>query len=208
MSPEVNLGIAELDGTAPVTAFRDLETVMVQVAPGPVFRCNLIINDAETDETVASFEPEDADYDAETGMAVFDLTAEGPFAAGIYDVQVAGLYQADVYVAIPGDVNLDGVVDITDREIIEDNIEAGFTTTAVWTTGDVNGDSVVDELDLAIVQAELPLLGDLNRDDVVSFADIPLFIAVLNAGVFQVEADINQDDAVSFADLAPFISLL
>ena len=206
-SPGVNLGIAELNGT-PVAAFRDLETIMVQVGPGPVFQCNLIINDADTGQPVASFDPADAAYDAATGMAVFDLSAEGPFAPGMYDVRVGTLYRADVYVAIPGDVNLDGTVDTVDRQIIEDNIEAGATTTGVWTTGDINNDGVVDGLDLAIVNGQLPLLGDINGDGFVNLGDIAPFIDILFGGrPTQVEADINGDGFVNLGDIGPFIDI-
>ena len=140
---------------------------------------------------------------------MFDLSAEGPFAPGRYDVRVANLYQADVYVAIPGDVNLDGTVDTVDRQIIEDNIEAGATTTGVWTTGDVNNDGVVDELDLEIVDGQLPLLGDINGDGVVNIGDIAPFIDILFGGrPTQVEADINGDGVVNIGDIAPFIDVL
>ena len=109
-SPGVNLGIAELDGTV-LAAFRDLDTVAVRVARDSGFLCSLTINNAETGQNVAFFEPGDAIFDRATGMWVFDLSSVGPFAPGVYEVLVGGLYQADVYVAIPGDVNLDGVVD-------------------------------------------------------------------------------------------------
>ena len=95
------LGTVELEGTGQAiddsrqaTAFSDLETLTVQVAPNSPFLCNLIINDAERGELVAEFNPADATYDAATGMAVFDLSSVGPFAPGVYDVQVGTLYQA------------------------------------------------------------------------------------------------------------------
>jgi len=43
---------------------------------------------------------------------------------------------------------------------------------------------------------------------VVSFSDIPPFIAVLQAGTFQAEADTNCDLEVNFSDIPPFIALL
>ena len=51
-------------------------------------------------------------------------------------------------------------------------------------------------------------MGDVNRDDVVDFSDIPSFIAVLVSGSFQLEADIDLDGVVNFLDIAPFIQLL
>ena len=53
-----------------------------------------------------------------------------------------------------------------------------------------------------------PLIGDVNTDGSVSFADLSPFIALLTSGGFQAEADINGDDSVSFADLSPFIAIL
>ena len=202
-SPGVTLGIAGLN-EIPVAAFRDLETVVVQVAPGPVFRCNLIINDAATGQPVASFDPSDAAYDAATGMAVFDLSSEGPFAPGMYDVRVGTLYRAEVYVAIPGDVNLDGTVDTADRQIVLDNLSNG----GVWTTGDVNNDGVVDELDLEIVDGQLPLLGDINGDGAVTFGDLGPLLDIIFGAPTQVEADINGDGVVSFGDLGPLLDLV
>ena len=52
------------------------------------------------------------------------------------------------------------------------------------------------------------LLGDVNTDNTVSFADLSPFLALLASGGFQAEADINTSGAVDFADLSPFISLL
>ena len=202
-SPGVTLGIAGLN-EIPVAAFRDLETVVVQVAPGPVFRCNLIINDADTGQPVASFDPSDAAYDVATGMAVFDLSSEGPFAPGMYDVRVGTLYRAEVYVAIPGDVNLDGTVDTVDRQIVLDNLSNG----GVWTTGDVNNDGVVDELDLEIVDGQLPLLGDINGDGFVTFGDLGPLLDIIFGAPTQVEADINGDGVVSFGDLGPLLDLV
>ena len=56
--------------------------------------------------------------------------------------------------------------------------------------------------------APAPILGDVNSDGTVSFADIPAFIQALISGEFQVEADLNEDSAVTFADIPPFIEVL
>ena len=54
-----------------------------------------------------------------------------------------------------------------------------------------------------------PLLGDINRDEVIDFSDIAPFIELLlNPFVFRDEADINQDGEINFSDIAPFIMLL
>ena len=52
------------------------------------------------------------------------------------------------------------------------------------------------------------LLGDVNLDSIVSFSDIPAFIAVLQSGEFQAEADCNQDGVVDFSDIPAFITIL
>lgn len=52
------------------------------------------------------------------------------------------------------------------------------------------------------------ILGDVDLDGFVAFADIPAFIAVLQAGTFQAEADCNEDGEVNFGDIPFFISIL
>lgn len=52
------------------------------------------------------------------------------------------------------------------------------------------------------------LLGDVNRDGVVDFSDIPAFIAVLQAGDFQAEADLDTSGMVDFDDIPLFITVL
>ena len=51
-------------------------------------------------------------------------------------------------------------------------------------------------------------LGDADQNSVVDFADIPAFIAILQAGTFLPEADINQDGVVDFDDIPAFIEIL
>ena len=52
------------------------------------------------------------------------------------------------------------------------------------------------------------LLGDVDLNGVVNFADIGPFIAILASDLFQAEADITLDGVVTFADIGPFIALL
>lgn len=60
-----------------------------------------------------------------------------------------------------------------------------------------------------IVPVDLPpMLGDVNQDGEVTFADIPSFIEILIAGSFLDEADCNQDGEVTFADIPSFIEIL
>ena len=53
-----------------------------------------------------------------------------------------------------------------------------------------------------------PLLGDVNMDGVVNFADIPSFIMVLMSGGFLAEADIDENGVVNFADIPGFVAIL
>ena len=56
---------------------------------------------------------------------------------------------------------------------------------------------------------ETPALkGDVDLSGMVDFADIPEFIAVLQAGDFQAEADCDCDLDVDFDDIAAFIGIL
>lgn len=59
-------------------------------------------------------------------------------------------------------------------------------------------------------QYYIPLLGDVNRDGLISFADIPEFISAVQGGPdeYRYEADIDQDLAVNFLDIPLFIALL
>ena len=52
------------------------------------------------------------------------------------------------------------------------------------------------------------VLGDVSLDGVVNFSDIPAFIEVLQAGLFQNEADVDQNGVVNFADIPAFIDIL
>ena len=54
------------------------------------------------------------------------------------------------------------------------------------------------------------VLGDVNQDGVVDFADIPVFIELLQSqtGSSLPEADCNQDGVLDFADIPAFIEIL
>ena len=89
--------------------------------------------------------------------------------------------------------------------------------------GDVNGDGIADFIvgtfsgglnnqgyARVFVSQITPafILGDCNLDGMVDFADIPAFIAILQAGTFLEQADCNQDGVVDFADIPAFIAIL
>ena len=52
------------------------------------------------------------------------------------------------------------------------------------------------------------LLGDVDMNGVVEFADIVPFIAILQAGTFMAEADTNEDGEVGFEDIPQFVAIL
>ncbi len=52
------------------------------------------------------------------------------------------------------------------------------------------------------------LKGDVDLSGVIDFADIPAFILVLQAGVFQAEADCSCNEVVDFGDIPAFIAIL
>ena len=125
---------------------------------------------------------------------------------------------------VSGNLELGGSVEIdfgdfvpqADDEIeflVVDNMTGEFDNITVGGSGVSNGGSVSFDLvqsggSLMLTNFAPILLGDVNRDDVVDFSDIPSFIAVLVSGSFQLEADIDLDGVVNFLDIAPFIQLL
>ena len=56
----------------------------------------------------------------------------------------------------------------------------------------------------------IPLRGDVNRDEVVNFLDIAEFIVLLSISPngFRAEADLNVDGVTNFLDISPFIQVL
>jgi hypothetical protein len=117
-------------------------------------------------------------YDASTNTATWDFNTLDPLEPAFYSYQLdsssityEGLaldgnvdgtagddFVSQHYVAIPGDANLDGVVDIlNDAFALVGNL--GSTTELAWSDGNFNGDEAIDVLGDAFV-----LVGDLNRD--------------------------------------------
>jgi len=62
--------------------------------------------------------------------------------------------------------------------------------------------------DYTVVDLVAVVLGDLNGDGMVTFADIPLFINALISGDFVAAADADESGQVDFADIPVFIVLL
>lgn len=57
-------------------------------------------------------------------------------------------------------------------------------------------------------QDDTVLLGDVNRDGVISLLDVDPFVGLLTSGQYLIEADINEDGIVNLMDVALFIDLL
>ena len=70
-------------------------------------------------------------------------------------------------------------------------------------TGTGNTSSVISNFGISVT-----LLGDVDRDGLITFLDILPFIRVLSGGSFQAEADINQDGLNDFQDILPFLRVL
>jgi len=114
--------------------------------------------------------------------AAGDLSADinGDFCINVDDVVelVEGVLKTSIQ-----DVDLNGVVDAADEQLVGDTI-AGIITPAdpanpLFTEGDLNGDDVVDAADLAIAQGgSLVCAGDTNGDGIINADDL---LAVLGA---------------------------
>ena len=75
---------------------------------------------------------------------------------------------------------------------------------------DGNGDGTAT-VDIGAVESQIVgsfLLGDVNQNGVVDFADIAPFINLLSGNTFLDEADIDRSGVVDFSDISPFINLL
>ncbi|MCC6680591.1 MAG: hypothetical protein IT445_06780 [Phycisphaeraceae bacterium] len=81
------------------------------------------------------------------------------------NVYVATLYQA-------GDANRDGLVNLSDLQILGDNWQSA---TATWDTGDFTGDGIVNLADLQIIGDNwgYGTLPDLAFDDALQLAGLP-----------------------------------
>lgn len=75
-------------------------------------------------------------------------------------------------------------------------------------TGNPNNGIDISNVNITFEGAGSFLLGDINRDGVVSFLDINPFISLLTSSTFQLEADCNLDGVVNFLDIAPWIDIV
>ena len=118
----------------------------------------------------------------------------------------------------PIDLTLNETFVITDRNvtlsgILQDgsSIETSLNTTfGGFFSANPDGAATGARVTVTLVPDLPPLvvLGDVDMNGAVEFADIPAFIAILQAGTFTAEADINLDEQVTFADIPGFIAIL
>jgi len=212
------IGLSSFDGR-PMQASVALEFVSANYAKDlEGFTPRIVILKEGQVVADVAFGDEGTTYDPTTGEATFDLRSLPQFDPGVYTVGFSENYSRWIYVAFPGDVNLDGLVDAGDVEIVQANLETPeLFTNAFRTDGDINGDGAVTEADLALLQELIllqqtaepeVLLADVNRDGTVNVLDINPFLVVLTSGAYQVEADVNQDGIVNVLDINPFIMAL
>jgi hypothetical protein len=125
-----------------------------------------------------------ADWASLSQAVSFDLSADinGDLKVDANDVKEI----LDILGTCMGDVNLDGVVNQADRDIIVSNM--GLTNSASftvgWSTGDLNGDGIIDGADLALVCP-----ADFNCDGVVAVGDIFDFLNAWFAGSQRANTD-------------------
>ena len=115
-------------------------------------------------------------YTAELDAATITNVSEGTALDGDDNGIPGGNYRTTVYVAIPGDANLDGDVDVFELALVDGQIRnvgdfailksnLGSTTNVGWSSGDFNADGDIDAFefrlgvgnvgDLAVLYAQL-----------------------------------------------------
>jgi hypothetical protein len=114
----------------------------------------------------------------------------------------------DLKHTVPGDANLDFVVDQQDHTLLEANL---FSSAKLWTGGDFNGDGVTDGYDESIwlqyrnVNAETTVIGDFNADSYLNGMDADMLVAAIAGGLSFTRYDINFDGTVDSRDLDRWI---
>ena len=78
----------------------------------------------------------------------------------------------------------------------------------IKTYGLVAGDGSITRIFNEFAVTGPVLLGDVNLDGSVTFADIPSFITAVQTDLFQAEADCNEDGEADFGDIPFFIGIL
>ena len=121
------------------------------------------------------------------------------------DNQPIDLTLNETFVITDRNVTLSGI--LQDGSSIETSLNTSF---GGFFSSNPDGAAATARVTVTLVPDLPPLvvLGDVNMDGAVTFADIPPFIEVLASGEFQAEADVNLDEQVTFADIPGFIAIL
>ncbi len=182
--------------TAFLLFFSGSQSAVAQMTPGVGYATSLSTISHDVSGTVTILDEdtllvEDFTFDG-AGLSVFFYlgTSDTTFSSGLaIGPQLVGTVfdgsQAPFTIDLPTGTTIDG-----------------YNAISVWcVAADVSfGDGTFS--------APGPVLGDLELDGMVDFADIAPFIQLLIDGEFQVEADFDQDLAVTFADIPLFIAVL
>ncbi len=166
------------------------------------------------------------DADPANAQAVNISTIGGSFAtpldaAGAYGAQIylnssfgSGASIADhIQFSIDGldDNSADDRSDEAEGEVWRDQSEwvSISLDTEMIVLNDASLDSEIHSpADYTVVDPVVVILGDLNGDQMVTFADIQPFILALTSGNFVPAGDIDESGEVNFLDIGPFIGLL
>ena len=128
----------------------------------------------------------EANVDAYYGVNGAQLSLVLPPWVTMNDLQFGSPAPFDwVTIALPGDANADGKVDLLDLDLLGQHFGA---TMATYAEGDFNGDGVVDLLDLDILGANFGTVGggtvatgDFNGDGNVDLLDLDILGANFGA---------------------------
>jgi len=171
---------------------------------------NLDLRDAGTYESVASLQ----DNTWYNFWMVSTNTNPGTFVAYLQsDDDPNFATQTLLDLADPFDYRINGATDIVNVYFRNANNNGGVEGNDLFfddiyinsTASDLSNPSVAVVCDPVVDDV---LLGDVNLDNEVTFADIQPFIEILSAQGFQEEADCNGDGSVTFGDIQPFIDIL
>lgn len=165
--------------------------------------------DATTTDAVASTTETVAAAAAPEEMVVEQTQAVLPI--------VTGTCYEPVLPQLVGDVNMDGNVNLIDKDLLTASYNASSTEAAYNADADFNHDGIVDFLDLAAFGQKFNItktveytafanLGDFNHDGAINSDDNTILAATYNLGSttqgFNAKADLNQDGIVDFLDMA------
>ena len=108
---------------------------------------------------------------------------------------------SDILVTKYGDLNLDGTVDLAEKNTII--LGLGGTTTGGWAAGHLDGNGMIDAADVTLLfGADGVCLGDYNCDNGVDGDDVISFFADWDNGLPAADLDastgVDGDDVIVF----------